>query len=234
MNRILSGDKIKALAVTILDDQKSVEFFACQNGETLITIQIKNSSFDTIPFRTLFFVEGNLKGDFDAEKFTIEVDLLNDQHRFVSFNPNTIRLYQGLKSVFDVLESIPSLSDGKPIPDRREFEHLYLFLLDRQAQKVKIIRDEVECGDCGETVPKYIRGVAYEKIFHDWKEKMQNQKASFNLPSNRKLVVKKRIIRKTKKSDSEKASQMSRQGTKKSIEKVNILFILGFNTHLVS
>lgn len=207
MNRILSDDKIKVLAVSILDNQKSGEFYACQDGTTLIKIRIKNSGFDTIPYRTLFFVEGKLEGDFYGESFTIEVDLQNDQHRFVSFNPNTIRLYQGMKSVFDVLESLPNLSDKKPFPSRDEFENLYLFLLDRQAQKVKIIRDELDCGDFGDQIPKYIRGLAYEKMFHDWKQKMKIQKENFNLIPNRRSVVKKRLIKKSKTPNSFKTNK---------------------------
>ena len=221
MNRILSGDRIKALAVSILDNQKSEEFYACQDGTTLIQIHIKNSEFEIIPYRTLFFVEGKLEGNFNDEKFTIQVDLQNKQDRFVSFNPNTIRLYQGLKSVFDVLESLPNLSDKKPFPGRHEFENLYLFLLDRQAQKVKIIRDELDCGDFGDQVPKYIRGLAYEKMFHDWTEKMKNQKTTLNLIPNRQSVVKKRIIRKTKTPSSKAKYQIVPKPTNnKSIKKV--------------
>ena len=221
MNRILSGDRIKALAVTILDDQNSGEFYACQDGTTLIQIRIKNSEFKIIPYRTLFFVEGKLEENFNDEKFTINVDLENNQDRFVSFNPNTIRLYQGMKSVFDVLESLPNLSDTKPFPGRHEFENLYLFLLDRQAQKVKIIRDELDCGDFGDQVPKYIRGIAYEKMFLDWTQKMKNQKNTFKLIPNRQSVIKKRIIRKTKTPNSEAKNQIvPKPSNKKSNKKV--------------
>ena len=195
MNKILSGDKIKALAVTIADDQSTEEFFACQTGSTLIKICLKNAEFKVIPFRTMFYVQGTLKdGDFSDDVFTIEVDLEKDQNRFVSLNPNTIKLYKGLTSVFDVLDKIPALSDSKKFPDRHEFDHLYLFMLDKHAHYVKVIRDELDCGDFGDKTPKYIKGRAYEKMFSDWKIKSHAQKTKLNLMPCRKIIKTKRTI----------------------------------------
>lgn len=169
MNKILSGDKIKALAVSILDDQKTSEIFACQSGSTLMKIDLKNANFDSIPFRTLIFLQGTfIQEPCKDESYIIEVDLSKADHRFVSLKSDTIKLYKGL-SVFDILEGLPNLSDTKPFPQRTEFEHLYLFLLQRQAHNVKLIREAVECGDFGNTTPKYIQGQAYEKIFTDYK-----------------------------------------------------------------
>ena len=193
MNQILSGDKIKALAVTILDDQRPEEFLACQSGSTLITIRLKNAPFQTIPFRTLFFIQGKLvQGECFAESLTIEVDLTQDENRFVSLNPNTIRLYQGLTSVFDILDSLPDLSDKKPFPNRMEFEHLYLFMLEKHAHHLKVVRDELYCGNFDGKTPKYIKGLAYEKLFEDWKLKMLNQKAKLKSTPSHKLIIKKR------------------------------------------
>ena len=169
MNKILSGDTIKGLAVSILDDQKTHEIFACQSGSTLMKIDLKNANFDSIPFRTLIFFKGVFKQEpCKDESFIIEVDLSKEDHRFVSLKPDTIKLYKGL-SVFDILEGLPGLSDSKPFPQRTEFEGLYLFLLLRQAHNAKLIREAVECGDFGNTIPKYIQGIAYEKIFADYK-----------------------------------------------------------------
>ena len=169
MNKILSGDKIKALAVSILDDQKTSEIFACQSGSTLMKIDLKNANFDSIPFRTLIFLQGTfIQEPCKDESYIIEIDLSKAEDRFVSLKSDTIKLYQGL-SVFDILEGLPDLSDTKPFPQRAEFEHLYLFLLQRQAHNVKLIREAVECGDFGNTIPKYIKGQAYEKIFMDYK-----------------------------------------------------------------
>ena len=175
MNQIKTGDKIKALAVTILDDQNSNEFLACQDGSTLIKIDFKDPPFEKIPYRTLFYVQGRLNSESDTDHMlNIEVDL-EQGHRFVSLKPDTIKLYRGL-SVFDILESLPDLSDGKPLPERSEFDGLYLFQLQRHAHFVKLIRDELSCGDFGDTTPRYIKGSAYQKIFTDFKEKMDRNK----------------------------------------------------------
>lgn len=175
MNQIKTGDKIKALAVTILDDQNANEFLACQDGSTLIKIHFKDPPFETIPYRTLFYVQGRLNSDSGTDQMlNIEVNL-EQGHRFVSFKPDTIKLYRGL-SVFDILETLPNLSDGKPLPGRNEFDGLYLFQLQRHAHFVKLIRDELTCGDFGETIPRYIKGSAYQKIFADFKEKMVQSK----------------------------------------------------------
>lgn len=197
MNQLKSGDDIKVLAVTIFDDQNAKEFFACQDGATLIRMILKNPLFKTIPYRTLFYAQGKIKPNrCTDESITIEVDFEKDDQRFISLNPDTIKLYQGL-SVFDILESFPSLSDGKPFPDRIEFEGLYLFQLKRHAHFVKIIRDELECGDFGDTTPKYIKGSAYKKLFHGYKERIHEyrKKFSYTSPQKEQVTSKKRIVR---------------------------------------
>ena len=169
MNKILSHDKIKALAVTILDEQKTNEIFACLSGTTLMKIELKNSKFDSVPFGSLIFFEGKFNKEVcEDELFFIEVDLSQEDHRFVTLKPDTIKMYEGL-SVLDILESLPDLSDTKPFPKRIEFENLHLFLLKKHAHSVKLIREAVECGDFGNAKPKYIQGQAYEKIFTDYK-----------------------------------------------------------------
>ena len=197
MNQIQTDDQIKALAVTILEDQESNEFLACQDGFTLMKIKLKNQNFDTIPLRTLFFVQGKLRTDISsAESLTIEVDLNLENHRFISLNPDTIKLYRGL-SVFDILEPIPVLSDKKSFPDRTEFDGLSLFQLKKHAHFVKIVRDELVCGDFGETVPKYIKGLAYKTIFQDFKVRMDKTKAEISLLPDKTKTVVKRVRRKT-------------------------------------
>ena len=199
MNKILSGDKIKALAVSILDNQKTSEFFACQSGTTLMKINLKNANFDSIPFRTLIFFQGTFEQELcEDESFIIEVDLSKAEHRFVSIKPDTIKLYKGL-SVFDVLEGLPSLSDTQPFPQRTEIEHLNLFLLQRQAHNVKLIREAIECGDFGNTTPKYIQGIAYEKIFIDYKLRTgYKPHDSEMIPPARKIKTKKSVQGKSK------------------------------------
>lgn len=173
MNRILSDNKIKALAVSILDDQKPNQILACQTGSTLIEIDLKNANFVSIPYQTLIFFHGQQKyvNESDgSENFNIEVDLSNNEHRFVSFKAESIKLYPGL-SVFEALEGIPELSDSKAFPERKEFDNLCLFLLKKHARGVKLIRQALECGDFGDSVPDFIKGAAYWKMYINFLER---------------------------------------------------------------
>ena len=173
MNKILSTDKIKALAVTIFHDLATDEIFACQSGSTLMKIDLKNANFQAIPNQTLIFLNGEFDKELcsnESEIFHITVDLSHDEHRFVSLKPDSIKIYPGL-SVFDVIESIPELSDKKNFPGRTEFDHLCLTLLQKHARGVKLIHDALECGDFGDVVPEYIKGPAYEKIFINYKNR---------------------------------------------------------------
>ena len=228
MNQIRTDDEIKALAVTILEKQESKEFLACQDGFTLIKIKLKNQNFEKIPLRTLFFVQGKLRTDISSvESLTIEVDLNVENHRFISLNPETIKLYQGL-SVFDILESIPVLSDKKSFPDRTEFDGLCLFKLKKHAHFVKIVRDELSCGDFGETIPKYIKGSAYQTIFHDYKNRMNKSKAEITLrldeTCGRIKTAVKRVRQKTQTnitSQSDKPLAEKRQSKQKSVSQIS-------------
>ena len=173
MNRILTDDKIKALAVTIFHDSATDEIFACQSGSTLMKIDLKNANFQAIPSQTLIFLNGELDKDLcsnESEIFHVKIDLSHEDHRFVSLKPDSIRIYPGL-SVFDVLESLPEISDKKQFPDRTEFDNLSLTLLQKHARGVKLIHDALECGDFGNVVPAYIKGPAYEKIFNLYKNR---------------------------------------------------------------
>ena len=232
MNQIRTGDEIKALAVTILDNQKSNEFWACQDGSTLIKINFKDPPFAEIPYRTLFYVQGKLYSLSDTDQFlTIEVDL-EKGHRFVSLNPETIKLYRGL-SVFDVLEPFPKLSDGKPLPERKEFEGLYLFQLQRHAHFIKLIRDELTCGDFGDTTPKYIKGPAYQKIFADFKKKMVQSKVQLGQSwqgtcrdkTNKKSIRRKGPFNLNTSVNKEPAKSASVSSRKHEVEKVQSLQI---------
>lgn len=232
MNQIKTGDKIKALAVTILDDQNANEFLACQDGSTLIKIYFKDPPFDKIPYRTLFYVQGRLNSDSDNDQMlNIEVDL-EQGHRFVSLKSETIKLYRGL-SVFDILESLPNLSDGKPLPGRNEFDGLYLFQLQRHAHFVKLIRDELTCGDFGETIPRYIKGFAYQKIFADFKKKMvQSKVQSGHLLSGKssgqtkkKCIRRKALVNLDTKGNKEKTKYDSVSSKKHEVKKVQPLQI---------
>ena len=180
MNTIIRGEKIKALAVTFLDNQDSNSFFACQTGSTLMKINLINQPFKVIPYRTLFYVKGELKENPGTSLITVIVNFDLEDNRFISFNPEMIRLRPGL-SVFDTLECLPDLSDQKPLPQREEYNQFNFFLLKRHSNSVRVIRNELECGNFGNCTPKYIKGSAYEMIFSDYKERVRSQFQNFKI-----------------------------------------------------
>ena len=173
MNRILSDDKIKGLAVTIFDNQKTQEIFACQSGLTLMKIKLKNSTFDTIPNQTLVYFRGQMTHELSQDEsttFDIEIDLTKEGHRFISLKPESVKLYKGF-SVYDALEKIPELSDTKLFPDKNEFEGLCPLLLKKHAHWAALIHEALECGDFGSSIPECIKGSAYLKIFNEFRER---------------------------------------------------------------
>lgn len=216
MNTITTGDEIKVLAVTLLDDQNTHEFFACQDGSSLYKIRLKNANFNQIPYRTMFFAQGKINNPPETEDYlTVDIDLELKDHRFVSFEPNTVvKSHIGL-SVHDHLESLPVLSDSKPVPDRIEFGTLDILLLKKHSHYLRLIRDELACGDFGNITPKYIKGSAYQKLFDDYKERARKLDEKFG-------VIDVSVI-KTKVKHVESRKRVA-QPLKQKINKVNINF----------
>ena len=183
MNRIKTDDNIKVLAVSILDDQKHQEFLACQDGSSLIRIRLKNSIFEKIPFQTVFYAQGKVNQSLSTgDTLTIDIDLDNDENRFVSFSNDSLK-FDRTFSVHDHLKSlerIPDLSDKKNMPHEHELEYMDFFALKNHAHYVKIIREELECGDFT-MKPPYIKGTAYEQIYTDYINRTKIQEAKFGL-----------------------------------------------------
>ena len=223
MNRILSGDNIKVLAVTLLDNQTSQDFYVCQNGSCLIRIQMKNSIIETIPYRTICFIQGEVNQSLSTtEILNIDIDLKRDGHRFVSFNPLTLKFDRTL-SIHDHLnglETFSNLSDTKSMLTEDDFESLNLYLLQKHSHFLKIIRDELECGDYGDTTPPYIEGSAYQKMFFDYKERCRILDGKLDSRSNTAAKTKPKMS-----AQNRKRNESHRSVTKQNKQTVQLLII---------
>ena len=226
MNRILSGDNIKVLAVSLLDDQTSQDFFVCQNGSSLIRIQIKNSIFETIPYRTICFIKGEINQSLSTDgTLNVAIDLENSDHRFVSFNPMSLKFdrTRSIQDHLNSLETLPDLSDNKPMLKENDFESLDLFLLQKHSHFLKIIRDELECGDYGNTIPPYIQGDAYQKMFFEHKKRCSLLDSKLNrLPNTVAKTKSKKSVKIRKRNENHRSVT---KYTKEKVQLLNNVFI---------
>ena len=167
MNQVVSEDRIKLLAISRLDNQESLNFFACQDGSTLIEIFLKNVTFEKIPFRTIFYLQGCVISNPGDPLKQIIVDFSEENHRFLTFNESCLFVRPGL-SVLDFLEINPILSDSKALPEKSDYNGLNFFIAKKHANFLRIIKKELQRKDFNlRIMPSYFKGAAYEKLFKD-------------------------------------------------------------------
>ena len=213
MNRITSADTIKVLAVTILDEQKCEDFFAAQDGSSLIRIRLNNSIFPKIPYQAVFYAQGLINYSLSTDDvLSIDIDLQNEGHRFISFKHNSLNFDKTftLKDHLQSLQTIPELSDCKDMPHEHEFGSMDFSELKKHAHYVKIIRDELECGDF-DVKPPYIKGAAYEKMYDNYKKRVQILDAKFGTINHNLLETESKPMKaRTQKTDNQRIKKQNK------------------------
>ena len=162
MNRLVSDDDIKVLAVTMFDNQNVENILACENGSSLIKMKIINSNIKQIPFQTIVFAQGRVTS-IDSDCTTILIDLDIENNRFLS-----IKEYQKYETSFTDIEFIPELSDTKPSPNSDFFKDLSFSLIKKHANILRVIKHQILRQDYI-LMPKYIKGAAFITLYETLK-----------------------------------------------------------------
>ena len=158
MNRSGAADDFKVLGVSILEDQNSQCFMACQDGFTLFKITVQGLNIK-IPYRTIFLAIGDKK---DFQDLThLSVNLEKSNHRFLTFFD--------LKPCDRPITRVnPLSSDDKKVSLEQVFNGLNFNLVMKNSNSLRLVKEELLRQDFlkGST-PAFIRGPAYVFLFND-------------------------------------------------------------------
>lgn len=159
MNRTGTAENFKVLAVSMLKNQKSSSLMACQDGLTVIRVEIKGLDIE-IPFRTIFLASG-AKKILEDGSIDVSVNLENSNHRFLTFGD--------LKPSDQPSTKINwSLSDQKEPVQESFFEKLNFGLALKHSNCLRLIETEILRQDFVRgTVPNFIKGPAYQFLFDE-------------------------------------------------------------------
>ena len=164
MMRSKESTALLIIALNNVDQGLNVkEIYACQDGNTLITVKLTNFHRE-VQAGSFIFARGSIFTAMNRTKLTIDLDREDD--RWVVMNPIQIesRTYIG--------ESISNLSDNKPNLTEDDFLGLNMIKFRKEARAYKIINYELTKEDkkllCDET-PSYIKGDGYNQMFEIFK-----------------------------------------------------------------
>ena len=167
ISNMTGSEKNTALLIIALNDaDKDLDmknFFACQDGNTLISVKLTN--FDReVQAGSLIFARGSIFTAMNRTKLSVDLNREND--RWVVMNP------MQLETQAYIGESISNLSDSKPNLTANDFHELNFIKFRKEARAYKIINYELTKEDkkmlCDET-PNYIKGDGYNQMFQIFK-----------------------------------------------------------------
>ena len=164
MMRSKESTALLIIALNNVDQGLNVkEIYACQDGNTLITVKLTNCHRE-VQAGSLIFARGSIFTAMNRTKLTIDLD--REDGRWVVMNPMQI------ESGAYIEESISNLSDNKPNLTEDDFLGLNMIKFRKEARAYKIINYELTKEDkkllCDET-PNYIKGDGYNKMFEIFK-----------------------------------------------------------------
>ena len=182
LNVMRSRENAAILAILIngndqSDDQNDLrEIWACQSGQTLISIKLKNFT-KPIKAGSLIYARGFLSEVMNRTKLVVDLNQEND--RWVVIDGTQLERRKDWNAINGLF--MQALSDMKNDLTNRDFGDLNLMQFKKQARCFKIVHYELtkENKMClADEKPKYIKGEAYEKMFEIFKVSL-SRKYSF-------------------------------------------------------